>query len=264
MANDAQPSVFDAAMTAWRDALAARERMPNLFLVAGIAIAVLDIIYFGLIVVGLFVGPGLISLIIGLIYAAVRGFLLTPLAIGVHRFLLLNESHDGYRLDTQDPRFMKFFTFLAGLWVVMLIPRLVGDLFSSPMGPTFAGGLITLILAVAAVVILVRNVILFPAVAVDAPGADWRNAMADTKGHSWRVFFILLCVVVPLGILAGILLTIFFVIPFIGWIIGVAIGAAFTVFIVAAAAAAASRLYAAYANQLGRPPGLPSAAPASG
>jgi hypothetical protein len=264
MANDAQPSVFDAAMTAWQDALAARARMPNLFLFAVVAIAVLNLIYFGLVVIGFLVGPGLLSLLIGLIYAVVEGLLLTPLAIAVHRFLLLNEAKDGYRIDTQDPRFMKFFTFLAGLSVVMLIPRLIGDLLSSPMGPTGFSEFITFILAIVAVVILVRNVILFPAVAVDAPGAEWRNAMADTKGHSWRVFFILLCVVLPPAILAMILLVIFFVIPFIGWIIGVAIQAAFAVLIVAATAAAASRLYAAYANQLGRPPGLPSAAPAGG
>ena len=263
MANDMQPSVFDAAMTAWREALAARERMPNLFLMSVIAIAVLNLIYFGLVIVGFLIGPSLLGLIIGLIYAAIQGFLLTPLAIAVHRFVLLNETHDGYRLDTQDQRFMKFFTFLACLFAIMLIPRLIGDLLSSPMGPSATGELIAFILSIVATVIFVRNVILFPAVAVDAPGAEWRNAMADTKGHSWRVFFILLCVVLPPAIAVLILISIFFLIPLIGWIIAVAIQAAFAVFIVASAAAAASRLYAAYANQLGRPPGLPSTAPAS-
>jgi hypothetical protein len=51
-------------------------------------------------------------------------------------------------------------------------------------------------------------------------------------------------------------LAIFFLIPIIGWIIAVAIQAAFGVFIVAATAAAASRLYVDYANQLGRPTSL--------
>jgi hypothetical protein len=256
MANGTQTSAISAAMTAWQDALAARERMPNLFLIAIIAIAVLNLVYFGLLLVGVIFGPGLLALIIGLIYAAAQGFLLTPLAIAVHRFLLLGEATDGYKLDTQDPRFMKFFTFLAGLAVVMLIPRLIGELLSPPMDPSTFGRLIAFVLSIVAVIILVRNVILFPAVAVDAPGADWRNAMADTKGHSWRVFFILFCVIVPPAIVVAILLAIFFLIPIIGWIIAVAIQAAFGVFIVAATAAAASRLYVDYANQLGRPTSL--------
>ncbi len=170
--------------------------------------------------------------------------------------MLLGEVNDSYRLDTQDPRFMKFFTFLGGLAVVLFVPRLVGDLFSSPYGASGFGRLVGLILSVVAAVILVRNVILFPAVAVDAPGADWRNAMADSKGHSWRIFFILLCVTVPAGIVAAILMAIFFLLPLIGWIIVAAIQAAFGVFIGAATAAAASRLYVDYAQQLGRPAGI--------
>jgi hypothetical protein len=105
-------------------------------------------------------------------------------------------------------------------------------------------------------IIAVRIVILFPAVAEDAPGAEWQNAIADTKGHSWRVFFILLCLILPAAILVAIALMICFLIPVIGWIIGVAIQAVFSVAIVAATASAASRLYVDYANQLGRPSGI--------
>ncbi len=256
MANGAQTSIVNAAVAAWQDALALRGRAPNLFLMAIAALAALNVVYFVLLF-GLFsIGPSIFGFIIGLIYAVAEGFLLTPLAIAAHRFLLLGEVNDSYRLDTQDPRFMKFFTFLGGLAVVLFVPRLVGDLFSSPYGASGFGRLVGLILSVVAAVILVRNVILFPAVAVDAPGADWRNAMADSKGHSWRIFFILLCVTVPAGIVAAILMAIFFLLPLIGWIIVAAIQAAFGVFIVAATAAAASRLYVDYAQQLGRPAGI--------
>jgi len=258
MANGAQTSIINAALTAWQDALAARQRMPNLFLIAIGVVAVLNLAYIGLVVVGFWIGPGLLAFIVGLIYAVAQGFLLTPLAIAVHRFLLLGEVSDRYRLDTQDPRFMRFFTFLAGLAVVMFIPKLVGELFSSPLGPSGIGRLIGLVLSIAAAVVLVRTVILFPAVAVDAPGGEWQNAMADTKGHSWRVFFILLCAILPPAIIVAILLMIFFFIPVIGWIIAVAIQAAFGVFVVAATAAAASRLYIDYAQQLGRPAGVAS------
>ena len=35
-------------------------------------------------------------------------------------------------------------------------------------------------------------IILLPAVAVDAPGASWSGAMADTRGYTWRILFIVL------------------------------------------------------------------------
>jgi hypothetical protein len=38
--------------------------------------------------------------------------------------------------------------------------------------------------------------LLFPAVAVDAPGASFANALADAKGHIWRIF--------ATGLLAGV------------------------------------------------------------
>ena len=256
MANGGRTTIISAALAAWQDALAARQRMPNLFLIAIVALAALNVVYFGLAIIAFPGGPGLVAFIVGMIYAVAQGFLLTPLAIAVHRFLLLGEVVDAYRLNAQDTRFMRFFTFLAGLAVVTFVPKLVSELLSSPFGPSLFARLVGLILSIVAAVIMVRNVILFPAVAVDAPGADWRNAMADTRGHSWRVFFILLCAILPAAIVVLVALVIFALIPLIGWIIDIAIQATFGVFVVAATAAAASRLYVDYAQQLGRPLGV--------
>jgi hypothetical protein len=244
MANGTQASVFNAAATAWQDALAARQRMPRLFLTAISAIAALNLIYFGVVLVGSLFGRGLFASLIGVVYVGLQALFLTPLAIAVHRFMLLSEVHDNYRFDMQEPRFTKFLTFLVALLVV---PQLLHAAF---------GGLIGLVVSIVVVIITVRLVILFPAVAVDAPGAEWQNAMADTKGHSWRVFFILLCLILPVAIVVSIVLVICFIIPVIGWLIGVAVQAAFSVMVVAATAAAASRLYSDYANQLGRPTGI--------
>ena len=38
---------------------------------------------------------------------------------------------------------------------------------------------------------------MFPAIAVDAPGANLGNVMADTKGHAWRIFLLSLLVILP-------------------------------------------------------------------
>ncbi|HLW90461.1 MAG TPA: hypothetical protein VKS78_04055 [Roseiarcus sp.] len=252
MANGAETSIIDAAMTACKDALAARERMPTLFWIAIAIVAALSLVFFG---IAFSIGPGFLSSLVILILSIVQGFFLTPLAIAVHRFVLLGESNDSYNLDPQSPRFQKFFTFLAGIFFIEAIPQFFRELLWGPIG-----GVVGLVLAIVVAVIVTRNVILFPAVAVDAPGADWPNAMADTQGHSWRVFFILLCIALPLGIAGGILMAVFAFIPIIGWVIIALIRGALTVAIVASFAAAASHLYAAYANQLGRPSGLPSAA----
>jgi hypothetical protein len=47
-------------------------------------------------------------------------------------------------------------------------------------------------------VVVLRVIILLPAVAVDAPGASWSRAMADTRGYTWRILFILLLASLPL------------------------------------------------------------------
>lgn len=43
-----------------------------------------------------------------------------------------------------------------------------------------------------------RLSILFPAIAVDAPGADWQSVMADTRGYAWQIFFIMLLAALPI------------------------------------------------------------------
>jgi hypothetical protein len=42
-----------------------------------------------------------------------------------------------------------------------------------------------------------RVTLLFPAIAVDAPGATPRNAFEDTRGHGWYIFFLFLIPFIP-------------------------------------------------------------------
>jgi hypothetical protein len=41
-------------------------------------------------------------------------------------------------------------------------------------------------------------------VAVDAPGANWRQALADTDGHAWQILFIIVGATLPLLVVAGV------------------------------------------------------------
>jgi len=54
------------------------------------------------------------------------------------------------------------------------------------------------IVLIAIIIVTLRLTIIFPAVAVDAPGATWRNVMADTKGYVWRIFLFGLVACLPL------------------------------------------------------------------
>src|SRR5207249_911245 len=64
-------------------------------------------------------------------------------------------------------------------------------------------------LVILPIVLGLRMTLLFPAIAVDAPGATWVNAYHDTKGHSWGIFLIYVAAMVPaivIGALAMVVL----------------------------------------------------------
>ena len=253
MATTTDLPIIETAVQAWRDAASAREKMPNLFWIAiGILIA-LSILHL------LLGGWGYFSLISSVVFSVAQALALTPLAISVHRFILLDEARDVYDFAPSDPRFQKFFLFTIALELLGVIPQLVAFIFIfiAPILST----IVLLVLAIVAAIVGVRTVILFPSIAVDSTGSDWQNAMADTKGHSWRVFLVLLCTVLPAVVVEVVLVAL------LGWVwllssivLGLIIPV-ITVFTVAAVAAAASRLFAAYADQLGRPMSLRLRAP---
>jgi hypothetical protein len=67
-------------------------------------------------------------------------------------------------------------------------------------------GALLFILVIVILVLSLRITILFPAAAVDAPGATWSNAIADTRGHALRIFIVGLMTIFPLFVLSGLLL----------------------------------------------------------
>jgi hypothetical protein len=252
MAADEHPPIFDMALQGWRLAFAAFSRMPA---VIGIGMLVV----FALSVASLPLLPGpkeelslaiqLLSLLLGF----VQGFLLTPVAIAVHRFVLLGEIARYYSLTPSQPRFMRFFLFTVVFQLLTIVPATLMSFGKEGGIGVLIWTLAAAALFIAAVIASLRLLILFPAIAVDARGADWRNAMADTKGHTWRVFFIVvltslpaLVVTMPLyftlswpdapGLIAGLFLS------FAQSVVGVLSLAAF--------AAIASRLFAIFANRL--------------
>jgi hypothetical protein len=190
----AKPSVFATARLAFSDAIRAMSAMPALALAAVIvsgARALADWT-FGLslsetVLTGQIL---LLKLVVGVAYA----ILLAPVWIAIFRFIILDEVARGYALDLDNPRFrlfcawsVVFFLLTEALGLVTPVLGIEGDMaIASDSLPVLAYFVVAAGLA-----------LLFPAIAVDAPGAMLANALADLRGSFWRVFGILWLIALP-------------------------------------------------------------------
>jgi hypothetical protein len=96
--------------------------------------------------------------------------------------------------------FRRFFYLWLALWALYLASAAISALL--PALETPFDLLLEVVLRIPVFVLAIRAIVLFPAVAVGAPGADWRRAIAYTGGHVWRIFFIILGAMLPLVIAA--------------------------------------------------------------
>jgi hypothetical protein len=195
MAVSGQLPVMQAARMAYRDVFRALYAMPGLVLIAllvTLAFALLEILFFK----GLFVVP-VVGTLISLLFGAAQSFFLTPYLIAVHRFILIDEVTTHYALDPQAPRFMRFFAWTVALSALgSAVAMIHGILVLIGLGQSLALTVL-FILMVVVIFIGLRLTILFPAIAVDAPGATAENAFADTKGHAWGILLIGAVVILP-------------------------------------------------------------------
>ena len=102
----------------------------------------------------------------------VQAVLLAPLAIAVHRFVLLGETTSRYPLEPGSSRYLRFVGFAILVKILWLIPSTIESLIpGAENNPAVMAGLgiVVLALFIAVVIIVVRRVILFPAIAIDGP-----------------------------------------------------------------------------------------------
>jgi hypothetical protein len=122
---------------------------------------------------------------------ALGAFLATPAAIAIHRFIILDEAPMGRRIDfgRRTWRYVLWsFAFVLPAAVFGHLPaEAVSESEAIQLGITAGqvAGLVALLL------LMVLFALLFPAIAVDAPGANWRRAARDMVGHYVRVVGIL-------------------------------------------------------------------------
>src|SRR5258708_267520 len=138
----------------------------------------------------------------GLAVSAVQNFCLTPFMIAVHRFIILYDETLGYVLDPSQPRLWAYFGWLMGLSAIISLVFSLYEPLNAMGVPAMAGIVLTVVMLVVVLMISLRLSILFPAIAVDAPGASAANALADTKGSAFRIFAIFLLALLPFAALA--------------------------------------------------------------
>ena len=252
MATDERPAIIGSPIEGWRYAFAALSRMPGVLGVATLFMFALNIVTLPLLPAPQ-AEPTLGVQVVSFLTSIASGFVLTPVAIAMHRFVLLGEVAQRYSLNPSEPRFMRFFTFTVVYQLLVSVPGTLSLAGKSGTGLGVALALVFFVLFIVAVIASLRLLILFPAIAVDARGADWRNAMTDTKGHTWRVFFIAILATLPSLI---VLLPLYFTLTWpdgpglAGGIVLSATQAIVSVLTICALAAVASRLFAAFANKL--------------
>lgn len=196
--------VWRPVTTGYRDAWSAIRAMPMQALYTLLILVAVGLVEY---VVPLrAVESVILGTILSLVVSAVQNFFLTPIMIAVHRFIILGETAPRYALDPGEGIFRAFFGWLT----VLSALGLLANLFFTPNDlPAMTSMAVVLIVMVFMIVVTIRLSILFPAIAVDAPGAAAANAWADSKGHTFDIFLIFLLAGLPIVI--GLIL---FIVPF--------------------------------------------------
>jgi hypothetical protein len=121
-----------------------------------------------------------------------QALVLTPYLLAVHRFLAFREKTAGYApgLAATARYFGWLLAVSALVWLPFGLPALMTSNLDRAIG-------IFAILAAVVVFICIRIILVFPAVALKAPNAGAAAAWADSAGHAWRAFWILLFVLIP-------------------------------------------------------------------
>jgi len=133
---------------------------------------------------------------------AVQYFCVAPVMIAIHRFVVRGDVTRSYVVDLADRAFLTFFAWTMAVSVLFSLVFALSEALitygrTGAISP-FAALIPSLISVVAAIWLALRLIVLFPAIAVRAPGAKATNAFADTKGFGLRLIAIFLLAFIPL------------------------------------------------------------------
>ena len=129
---------------------------------------------------------------LGLAWNVAEAFLLAPIVIAIHRFVILDRITRNYSVPIGEPAFAVFFGWLLALKILIGLPFDLLGVLQTLDWPVPASTLVFALALIAAVGVSLRLTILLPALAVEAPGATPSHALADTKGNTLRILALFL------------------------------------------------------------------------
>lgn len=135
--------------------------------------------------------------VLGLVQNAFEALLLTPVVMAIHRFVILDKITRGYTLPIGERVFGVFFGWLFGLKVLIGLPFGTLSLAEAFNWSPRAIILAFAVVLIAALTVVLRLLILLPALAVGAAGATASRALADTNGHVLRILAVLFLALLP-------------------------------------------------------------------
>jgi hypothetical protein len=201
--------VIETVSKAWIDAIHAARAMP---VVMGAGALLCTVIAIGVFVVieTVFMNQGRSALqwmaspagfVFGVLNSSVQIVLLAPLAIAVHRYVILREAARSYPLRPLRPSYLQYvgtaLAFNAAYRAPDLINLLLPETSTLPYAVNLAAALVTLALMIAVLIVALRRIALFPAIAVHAPNATWREIPPAGAGNLWRIAIVLIVVGMP-------------------------------------------------------------------
>ena len=134
---------------------------------------------------------------LGLAWNVAEAFLLTPIVIAIHRFVILDRITRNYAVAIGEPLFVVFFAWLLALKILVGLPFDLLGVLQALDWPVRASTLVFALALIAAVGVSLRLTILLPALAVEAPGATLSHALADTKSNTLRILALFLLGLLP-------------------------------------------------------------------
>lgn len=246
------PPIFATAVRSWRDTFSALQRMPLIFCAAIVALFIIDLAM-TMLPPGVKIGYSNDAELKGILQACLDSIALAPLVIGMHRYVLLDEVSNGYAFNFRETRFIRFvqaeLTYTAILSLLILsLGFYTGALDKMPLPVSIGSAFVV----IAVIIFALRFLILFPAIAVDAPGARWTNAFADSRKLTGKLFITLALVVLP-GFAVTLLYNLLPDAHPLARIASSLVGCIKQAFVATALAAAASHFFRAAADRLIQP-----------
>jgi hypothetical protein len=127
----------------------------------------------------------------------IDAFLLTPVVIAVHRFVILDKITRAYTVPVGEPVFAIFFAWLLALEIIIGLPFDLLGVLQALNRSLVASTIAFAIALIVAVAVSLRLTILLPAFAVEAPDATARHALADTEAQVLRILAVFLLALAP-------------------------------------------------------------------